>query len=207
MSAVLFKDDILFLQRILASAGFYKGPLNGTWTAAVDKAETDFNAESQNIKSQLGEFDPRSEGNIMTLLPAAQRTARQFLSAVAGGPLTYKIISGTRTYAEQEALYKIGRTIQKDRGPVTNARGGKSNHNFAIAWDVGIFEGGKYYTGASKKEEKAYADLGKLIKVQVPNIEWGGDWTSFVDMPHYQHKTGKSVSEIAALLKKGKTYA
>jgi hypothetical protein len=29
MSARLFKRDILFLQRILAVSGFYKGPLNG----------------------------------------------------------------------------------------------------------------------------------------------------------------------------------
>src|SRR5205807_8756277 len=33
-----------------------------------------------------------------------------------------------------------------------NARGGQSNHNFGIAWDVGILDDGKYLTGNSSKE-------------------------------------------------------
>jgi hypothetical protein len=51
---------------------------------------------------------------------------------------------------------KIGRTVQKDRGTVTGAKGGQSNHNFGIAWDVGIFDRKKYYEGNNKKEEQAY---------------------------------------------------
>ncbi len=199
MSARLFQTDILFLQRILSSSGFYKGPLDGKWTAKVDAAEEAFFAEAEKIKTNLGEFDPRTESNIVSLVPAAQAKARQFMNAVKGGPLTYKIISGTRTYAEQDAL-------AKQRPPVTKAKGGQSNHNFGIAWDVGIFENGKYYTGDSRKEDKAYVDLGQLIKTKVPGIEWGGDWTSFVDKPHYQLATGKSVSQVRALLEQGKAY-
>jgi peptidoglycan L-alanyl-D-glutamate endopeptidase CwlK len=199
MSAKLFKTDILFLQRILSSCGFCKGPLDGKWSDKVDAAEEAFLAESARIKTNLGEFDPRTESNIVSLVPAAQTKARQFMNAVKGLPLTYKIISGTRTYAEQDALEKI-------RSRVTKAKGGQSNHNFGIAWDVGIFENGKYYEGNTKKEDKAYVDLGNLIKANVPGIEWGGDWTSFVDKPHYQLATGKSVSQIRALLKKGKPY-
>jgi hypothetical protein len=32
---------------------------------------------------------------------------------------------------------------------------GFSNHNFAIAWDVGIFVNGRYLTGRNAKEEEA----------------------------------------------------
>lgn len=199
MSQLLFKTDILFLQRILASSGFYTGPLDGRWTAKVDAAEQAFLAESVRIKTSLGEFDPRTESNIMSLVPPAQTKARQFMNAVKGRPLTYRIISGTRTYAEQDAL------AQK-RPIVTKAKGGQSNHNFGIAWDVGIFENGKYFEGKPGKEDKAYKDLGTLIKASVPGIEWGGDWTSFVDKPHYQLATGKSVAQVRALLEKGKPY-
>ncbi len=59
-------------------------------------------------------FDDRTESNIKSLLPAAQVKAREFMTAVSGFGLTCRIISGTRTYAEQDELYKIGRTIQKD---------------------------------------------------------------------------------------------
>jgi peptidoglycan LD-endopeptidase CwlK len=63
----------------------------------------------------------------MSLIPAAQIKAREFKKALRGPPLTYRIFSETRIYAEQDALFK--------KGPkVTTARGGQSNHNFGIAW-------------------------------------------------------------------------
>lgn len=199
MSARLFEKDILFLQRILAVSGFYDGPFNSKWTSKVDAAEEQFLARYEEIKAQAGAFDSRTEGCIMSLIPAAQIKAREFMNATKGGTLTYRIISGTRTYAEQDALFA-------KRPRVTKARGGQSNHNFGIAWDVGIFENGKYYTGDTKKEDKAYVELGATIKANVTGLEWGGDWESFVDKPHYQVATGKSVAQVRALLEKGKPY-
>ena len=199
MSAKLFQKDVLFLQRILAVSGFYIGPFNGKWTSNVDAAEQQFLARYEQIKGQAGAFDSRTESCIMSLIPAAQVKAREFMNAIKGRPLTYRIISGTRTYAEQDALFA-------QRPKVTNARGGQSNHNFGIAWDVGIFENGKYYAGDTKKEDKAYVELGAFIKANVPGLEWGGDWKSFVDKPHYQLATGKSVAQVRALLEKGKPY-
>jgi peptidoglycan L-alanyl-D-glutamate endopeptidase CwlK len=199
MSTQLFKDDILFLQRVLAVSGFYKGKLNGKFSAEVDAAEQAFHARTKQIRDELGEFGPRTETNIVSLLPAAQIKAREFMNAVKGRPLTYRILSGTRTYAEQDVLFR--------RKPaVTKARGGQSNHNFGIAWDVGIFEGGKYYTGATKKEDKAYVELGALIKTKVSGLEWGGDWKSFKDKPHYQLAIGKGVTECRKLLEAGKPF-
>jgi peptidoglycan LD-endopeptidase CwlK len=200
MSAKLFAADILFLQRILAVSGFYKGPLTGKWSAAVEVAEAAFLQDYETTKKNMGSFDTRTELNIMNLIPAAQAKAREFMKALAGQPLTYRILSGTRTYAEQNTLFA-------QKPSVTKARGGQSNHNFGVAWDIGIFEGGKYYTGATKKEEKAYDDLGALIKAKVPGIEWGGDWKSFKDKPHYQLATGKSVKELRELLENGKQYS
>jgi peptidoglycan L-alanyl-D-glutamate endopeptidase CwlK len=117
MSAKLFKRDILFLQRVLKASGFYDGPLDGKWNSAIDEADAKFDAEFARIKSRHGEFDKRSEQNIETLLPAAQIKAREFLSAVPKGKLIYRIISGTRTYDEQNALYAIGRTVQRTGNP------------------------------------------------------------------------------------------
>jgi peptidoglycan LD-endopeptidase CwlK len=199
MSERLFPKDILFLQRILAVSGFYDGPLNGQFTSKVDAAEQQFEARYEEIKAQAGAFDSRTESCIVSLIPAAQLKARAFMNAVKDRPLTYRIISGTRTYAEQDALFA-------KRPRVTKAKGGQSNHNFGIAWDVGIFENGKYYTGDSKKEDKAYVDLGALIKANVAGLEWGGDWEGFPDKPHYQLVTGKSVAQVRALLEKGKPY-
>ena len=199
MSARLFKEDILFLQRILAVSGFYKKSLNGKWSSDLDAAEQAFLAKYEEIKAKAGEFDSRTETCITSLIPAAQIKAREFMNAVKGQTLTYRIISGTRTYAEQNVLFA-------KRPKVTNARGGQSNHNFGIAWDVGIFENGKYYEGNTKKEDKAYDKLGALIKAKIVGLEWGGNWKGFVDKPHYQLATGKSVTQIRASLEKGKPY-
>src|SRR5262249_35079960 len=112
---------------------------------------------------------------------------------------TVRIISGTRTYAEQDALFK-------KRPKVTNARGGQSNHNFGIAWDIGIFDDGKYLGGDNRREDKAYTNLGAFIKERIRDLEWGGDWKTCVDKPHYQLATGKSVSQVRALLEIGAAY-
>ena len=121
--------------------------------------------------------DERSERNIATLLPQAQPIARALIESAAAIGIAIKIISGTRTFAEQDALYEQGRT--KSGRIVTNARGGYSNHNFGIAFDIGVFEGGRYLD-----ESPAYKAVGALgIKL---GLEWGGNWKTIQDEPHFQ---------------------
>ena len=85
----------------------------------------------------MPQFDPQSEKNIKTLVAKAQEKARTFLQGVRDAGINAKIIDGSRTFEEQDALFAIGRT--KPGHVVTNARGGFSNHNFGVAWDIGIF--------------------------------------------------------------------
>jgi peptidoglycan LD-endopeptidase CwlK len=113
------------------------------------------------------------------------------------------VLSGTRTYAEQDVLYKKGRF--GNRPPkVTNAKGGQSNHNFGIAWDVGIFDGGKYLTGNNARETKIYKQLASTVLSD--DLEWGGNWVSIVDMPHYQLKLDLGLSEVRDRFESGKPY-
>lgn len=125
----------------------------------------------------LALVDSRSEKTIATLLPDVQPIARALVQKAQGIGITIKIISGLRTFAEQDALYAQGRTT--DGHIVTNARGGYSNHNFGIAFDVGVFEGSKYLPESSK-----YSAVGAL-GVDL-GLEWGGNWKTIVDQPHFQ---------------------
>lgn len=193
MSALI---DVLFRQRILACAGFYHGKLDEIWGPKTEQADHDFHNEYLHLQTLGGTFDPRSEIQIATLLPKAQAKARDFMR-VAGA--SCKILSGTRTYAEQNVLFN-------QRPKVTNARGGQSNHNFGIAWDVGIFTNGHYLTGATHAEEAAYVGLSTKIKANVPGLEWGGDWKSIIDQPHYQLASGKSLSQVRASFEAGKPF-
>ena len=124
-----------------------------------------------------GEVDARSASVIATLLPEVRPYARALIHEAAAAEITLKVISGTRTYAEQDALYAQGRTAP---GPkVTNARGGYSNHNHGIAFDVGVFSGDRYVPESSAY--KAAGAIGRRL-----GLEWGGTWTSIVDEPHFQ---------------------
>jgi peptidoglycan L-alanyl-D-glutamate endopeptidase CwlK len=193
-----FKIDIRFAQRFLACAGLYTDKIDGLYGNNTRKAEDAFNKLLIKYADQYGRFDDRTEGVIATLLPNAQIQARKFMLVAKDFRLTVKLIGGTRSYAEQDDLYK-------KRPKVTNAKGGQSNHNFGIAWDIGIFSGNRYYTGATSAEEKAYDDLSKLIMPTLGDkLSWGGNWKSFKDKPHYEMTTNKSISQVRALFEAGK---
>ena len=149
----------------------YAGP--ETWQAIYSRIVP--NAEPLTATSD--KVDDRSEKVIATLLPEVQPYARALVTKAAADGITIKVISGLRTYDEQNDLYAQGRT--KPGRIVTNARGGFSNHNFGIAFDVGVFEGGQYLDESPKYNAVGVVgmDLG---------LEWGGNWKTIQDEPHFQ---------------------
>jgi len=200
----MFGDDILFLQRFLKGIGYYQGKLDGDFGPLTDEALQKFETETDRITNEHGRFDLRSEKNITTLHPEAQILARRFLgSVIASAPLidasvTTRIISGTRTYKEQAALYALGRT--QPGKIVTNASAGRSNHNFGIAWDVGFFRGPNYLEESSLYD--VVGEIGKKI-----DLEWGGDWKSPVDKPHFQLRTVGTLATVRKKFEAGEKYA
>jgi peptidoglycan LD-endopeptidase CwlK len=125
----------------------------------------------------IAPVDPRSEKVIATLLPDVQPIARALVQKAALSGIRIKVISGFRTYAEQDALYAQGRTTPGSI--VTKAKAGYSNHNFGIAFDIGVFEGNAYLDDSPKY--KAVGVLGTDL-----GLEWGGNWKTMVDQPHFQ---------------------
>lgn len=125
----------------------------------------------------IAEVDSRSEKTIATLLAEVRPIARALVQKAEASGVKIKLISGLRTYLEQDALYAQGRTAPGAK--VTNARGGYSNHNFGIAFDVGVFEGSKYLSDSPKYN--AVGALGVDL-----GLEWGGNWKTIVDQPHFQ---------------------
>lgn len=140
--------------------------------------------------------DPRSQSNIDTLSPVTQAKAIEFLTLANDGRLgqgiVCKIISGTRTYAEQDALYAQGRN--GNPGPiVTHAPAGWSNHNFKIAFDVGLFQDGDYLP-----DSPLYTQLGPVG--ESIGLSWGGRWAGDTeDDPHYELRPWANLSEDAML--------
>lgn len=130
------------------------------------------------------EFDERSERNLRTLTPEAERQFRAWLRRVRAAGIPAVIICGTRTFAEQSALYAQGRTKP---GPiVTRAKPGWSVHNYGMAIDFVVFEsinteGG---TGQPLWGDPRMTHAGR-IAIDM-GLDWGGAWTTFKDVPHIQ---------------------
>ena len=181
MSTTLFPNDTLFSQRMLKAEGLYTGTLDSIWGPLTEQAANLFEQQSRRLASEYGNFDPRTETNITTLTLRAQQQARQFMTSVLKEVTGVKIISGTRSYSEQNRLFRQGR-YHNPGNIITNVRGGHSCHNFGIAWDIGIFTKHKgYLPNGPLYDEVAKAGL-------TDTLEWGGNWTRFVDKPHYQLK-------------------
>jgi peptidoglycan L-alanyl-D-glutamate endopeptidase CwlK len=133
--------------------------------------------------------DPRSEKNIATLKPPVQALARKLIETAVAQGIHVKIICGSRTYAEQNALYAKGRTTSGKI--VTKAKGGYSYHNLGLAADFGIFsaDGKKYYG-----EHPDYERVGAIAESL--GFEWGGRW-EFCDPPHIQYNPlGLTLAEM-----------
>ncbi len=181
MSYKLIGEEVLFYQRLMASDGYYHGRLDGKWGSNTGDAFEKYEDDSLRLRKIFGQFDIRTENNILSLSIRAQKEARLFMKRALRKELIVKIISGTRTYEEQNKLFRQGRYGNPGK-IVTKARGGRSKHNFGIAWDVGIFnEKGSYSTN--------YKEYVKLSGYAKQNLNWGGDWISFPDPPHYQLPT------------------
>ncbi len=143
--------------------------------------------------------DARTLKNIATLDPKCQARFRAFAEAAkdvaAKFGCDYIMISGHRTWEEQDALYAR-------RPRVTKARGGYSNHNFGIAADFGVFQGKVYLDdlvnpALASKVHKACAKLAPKF-----GLEWGGSWKTFTDEPHYQVATGLTMASKRMIYKK-----
>jgi peptidoglycan L-alanyl-D-glutamate endopeptidase CwlK len=138
-------------------------------------------------KAAAWQPDPRSARNIATLEPTTAKLATELLRRLAAEGYNFKVTSGTRTFAEQAALYAQGRTAPGKR--VTNARPGYSWHNFGLAFDVTLFQGEKNPVW----DHPAYAIAGQIGKDL--GLRWGGDFKSIIDRPHFERPIGLSLAE------------
>lgn len=92
-----------------------------------------------------------------------------------------RISEGLRTFAEQDALFN-------KRPKVTNAKGGQSVHNYGFAVDIVLIIDGKVASWDTKADWDGdkVSDWDECVKVfEKYEWNWGGNWTSFKDMPHF----------------------
>lgn len=156
----------------------------------------------------------------LELLHPEVRKAAEALQALAAIKGINVIITDTlRTQSEQNALYAMGRKplhevnkLRKEAkmSPIsskenkwrTNAENAlDSYHGWGLAFDI-VITGydGKTINWSEKVDwnENLISDweeVGSLISA-IPGLEWGGNWTKYRDMPHFQMTMGKTIAQL-----------
>lgn len=114
------------------------------------------------------------------------------------GRAKIRITQGLRTTDEQNQLYAIGRS--KPGKKVTNAKGGQSIHNYGLAVDICLIIDGKTASWDTTRDwdNDKVADWYECVKIFAKHgWEWGGNWKTFKDLPHFEKKSIKTkTSEI-----------
>lgn len=218
--------EVNVLQRGLNELGFAAGPVdgqfgprtqnavsqfqtaNGLQATGVADAETLSALRSGNAEGPVAPptvtpggpvattWDPVSDARIQTLHPEIRAQAAAFVNQVeAQLGIQVRVTSGLRTFAEQNALYEQGRSTPGNI--VTNARGGSSYHNYGLALDV-VPMNAQGQPVWNSPHWDAIGQLGKQM-----GFEWGGDFRSIVDKPHFQMDFGNSTRDLLSLYNSG----
>lgn len=126
--------------------------------------------------------------DITQLHPILQQKANELIALCWKNGIEIKIGECLRTVAEQDVLYAQGRT--KPGNKVTNAKGStySSMHQWGVAFDFYL---NMDVDGDGSKADDAFNNRTRLFnKVGALGVsiglEWGGNWKSIVDLPHFQ---------------------
>ncbi len=133
--------------------------------------------------------DATNEARIAQLDQSVQSSARLLVNLSLAAGDSVRSTQGLRTIDEQNALYAQGRTAPGNI--VTNARGGRSYHNFGLAIDIAPIVNG----AVNPREAPTARTVGIGIAL---GWEWGGNWTTIVDRPHFQMTGGRTLDQLNA---------
>lgn len=118
-------------------------------------------------------FSRRSEDNLKGVKPQLDDVVRRALELSS---VDFDITEGLRTLERQKQLYAEGKSqtmnsrhLTGDAVDVVAYVGG------AVSWDFPLY----------RKISEAFKQAGQELNTP---IEWGGDWKTLVDGPHFQLK-------------------
>ncbi|WFD12166.1 M15 family metallopeptidase [Tepidibacter hydrothermalis] len=126
--------------------------------------------------------------NLEDLHPYVKYLAEKFIQECKKQGIDVLIYSTFRSKEEQDKLYSQGRTASGEK--VTNAKGGYSYHNYGLAFDCVPIINKK----AQWNRTDLYDVMGKIGKSI--GLEWGGDFKSIKDRPHFQWTGGLKIKDL-----------
>lgn len=144
-------------------------------------SETKTTAKKKEFK-----FSARSRKNMSGINPLLITLAERAL-AISSYDFGVLETGGCRTAEQQNEIFNNGYS-QLDGYDLI------SYHQTSNALDLVAYVGGKF----TWSNDKAYTAINKAVlqawkemNIKGVRLEWGGDWKSFTDKPHYQIRTSR----------------
>lgn len=144
--------------------------------------------------------DTISSERVLKLHPLIRIPLMDLLVACANKNVPIRIVQGLRTFKEQDALYAQGRTTPGKI--VTNAKGGDSWHNYGLSIDFCLLRQGTQISWNRNEDldHDGQKDWHEVVELFISKgFEWGGNWTSFPDYPHFQKTFGLTIKRAREL--------
>jgi peptidoglycan L-alanyl-D-glutamate endopeptidase CwlK len=155
-----------------------------------------FVSKYDTIKKQMSEGRNKKvtgDRSIENLHPLIRDKVHSFLNKAKDEGFDLIVTSGLRTCEEQNKLYAQGRT-DKSKPIVTRAKCGESSHNFGTAIDVVEVKNGKAVGYEKNYPLERWNKIGAIGKSF--GFKWGGDWTGFKDLPHFEMNFGNTLTQM-----------
>lgn len=142
----------------------------------------------------MRKFSTISLNNLQNVHPDLVRVVS---AALQSSPIDFKVIEGRRTIERQRALFAAGRSKTMNSRHI---------HGMAVdLWPIDPITGKAAISGddtADRIQKRKLDDrlhelfdllgpaLKNAAKAEGVPLEWGGDWTTLVDKPHFQLPAG-----------------
>ena len=183
------ESTIKNLQATMKLHGFYNGDVDGTWSnqahagfyamaeAAIHcKAHSDKDAVNKEDKpvEPTGKYN-LSANSLDRLIGLHPDLVKIVERAIEITDIDFSVGEGLRSITRQKELYQQGATTTMNSRHLT----GHAVDLIALDKDGKVSWNWKYYHLLAVAMKQAAKDVGV-------SIEWGGDWKTFKDGPHYQ---------------------
>ena len=126
--------------------------------------------------------------DLKLLRPKVRKLAESLILGCKREGFEIIISRGLRSTDEQNKFYAQGRT--KPGNIITLVKGGFSFHNYGVAFDIRPVVKGR----DEEEKKKLYQKAGTIGMAL--GLEWGGTWTEFLDLPHFQYTAGYSIDDF-----------
>ena len=183
------ESTIKNLQATMKHNGFYDGIVDGTWgnqshagfyamaeAAAHCQAHSDKDAVNDESKPEESVSDYKlSEKSLDRLKGLHPDLVKVVKRAIEITDIDFSVGEGLRSITRQKELYQQGATMTMNSRHLT----GHAVDLIALDEDGKVTWDWKYYQPLAAAMKQAAKDV-------CVSIEWGGDWKTFKDGPHYQ---------------------